>query len=289
MIGLYLGLLFGQVSSERTDELAVLRAAVQQWQSDVTFKSTFTLRVGLAASLDDGINRGIDDKLSKSSRLAFKAHGVFNKLGRKVRYSLDYGKYLQLAPDKIGHVAVDETSNRDILVRYTPLQAKNFGDIATIERRDRLNIPEIAAGYTTASEINPIKPMRTDESDPFGDYPLISTRKIDDEHIELTTGKSDLHGTTNKRTVRFWMNPSPPVVEQIHHSTKFANGGGFDCSTRLTDFRQCPEGLVARRIVFAYQEAESTATVWEWMSSDLGDQRLLTETLLLRLRLQHRW
>jgi len=78
--------LAASVAADRTLAERLL-TGVEQWQTKVSFRSTFRLRAGFARTLAQGLRGQIDPKIKGHPSNVFEASGVSHKLGSKVRYS----------------------------------------------------------------------------------------------------------------------------------------------------------------------------------------------------------
>ena len=81
----------------------------------------------------------------------------------------------------------------------------------------------------------------------------------------------DEQGREWHRRVACWTKPSPPVVEAITTDVVDPDGRRDQMIARLSEFRECPGGLVARRVVYVDVAPGNPILVHEWRSEDLGD------------------
>jgi hypothetical protein len=266
----------GQTNVEQ-EQFSVLHAATLQWREEVQFTSHFTLTEGTAASFDEGAKSGIDLTVDTELSPIIRAKGVFNRLGSNIRISLDKQKVFN-EDGTLSYRAFDESTSKNVFIYYTP------GDsAAVIERRSGRQLHTLAPGFFSQPEINPLKPLRNNEPDPFADGALVSLTPIDPEHVEIVTALTRTNGNVVNRNVRLWTKPALPVVEQITEIVTRKDGKTSKAGAWLKDFTQCPGGMVARNLRFVYQAGGARAMALEWSSNDLGDRAPTHEDFVIKV------
>lgn len=138
-------------------------------------------------------------------------------------------------------------------------------------------------GCTDAAErISPLNPFWACETDPFsaagsakfGDASVVGVRALADDRIETTTESSN--GTTDaaltqRSVITWWMKPSLPVIERIHRTIYKDGKAAAEQESRLSDFKECSGGYVARRIIYEVRAGGKSILLQEWVSEDLGE------------------
>jgi hypothetical protein len=260
-----------------------LRAAVEQWQREVAFRSTYRLRSGLAGSLEAALRGEINPKLGGGPSMRFEATGVFHKQGPNLRCSINFvGGPLMLSPAKSDQPPPllnrpwDEASDGRVQVSYyapTTLRPPKgtYASVAQVEKRRR-ETPSMAAGYFTETYINPLRPWANPHDDPFGVLPLAGVKTVDAEHVEVASQEKSESGIEKHWGVLYWTKPSPPVVQKVSLELVFSDGQRAEMFSVLSDFKQCPGGMVARRVLLANPSTPNLVSVEEWRSPDLGER-----------------
>jgi len=168
-------------------------------------------------------------------------------------------------------VSYDEVTNGRIQVRYHPGAS---GNNASVERRQPT---VIGAGQFSEIESNPLSPYRNPRFDPFklwnfaADQPPAGREvaNVDDSHRAVVLSQDGVW--KQSRRVLFQTKPAPAVITQIEEVTTPPNGKASETHIRLSDFRDCPGGRVARRVVNVRKDEGGRVIVREWVSNDLGD------------------
>jgi hypothetical protein len=148
-----------------------LRADVHQWQADVSFRCTFTLRSGVAESIERALQGATNPRLG-SDYSRWEARGQLMKLGSKARCLIDYGTSgFQYGPDNhdITLEPVEETTDGSIVIRRFLKRHEIFGQYAKVASvalvdKDR---GEVWGLSMTSSAILPLSPMHSDQEQPF--------------------------------------------------------------------------------------------------------------------------
>ena len=102
------------------------------------------------------------------------------------------------------------------------------------------------------------------------------TSRPDDTTIVTIKSAVTVDGKTTYsqvNVIEFWTKPKKlPVIRRIHRLITHADGRRFfEREARLSDFQECPGGLVARRVLLASQSGnDGMVSVREWVSRDLG-------------------
>ncbi len=280
-------LLCGVAGAPSESDVAVaqtLRAAVEQWQTQVAFRSSYRLRGGFANSVEDARRGEINAKLGGGYAIRFEAAGVFHKEGPKLRCSIEFagGRVLLSAgadgaPPATANRPWDEVSDGRVQVSYYPPTTLRpaigqFGNAAQVEKR-RPETADMAAGCATEIYINPLKPWPNPNEDFLGHGALVGVEAVDEQHLEVARQERSEIGLETNRRVLFWTNPSPPVIEKVSAEYLEPDGTRRQSFTSLSDFKQCPGGLVARRVLHVAVLSRDHIAVQEWRSDDLGDRR----------------
>lgn len=247
-----------------------LLAAVEQWQSDVAFRSTFQLREGYARTVDAALRGEMDPGIR-----ILEGKGVCHKLGRKIRYSVDFGGPFRIGEKTVTRVTFDAVTDRRLDIAYHPLARKpgiNLKGTASVVARTPERDGSELFGKESRYCISPLKPLRSAALAPFLLPFVVGVSRVDEGHVEIVTRMKKPNGTEIKREVLFWTEPSPPVVEKIVLDTASPNGRRTQAIVQVSDFRECPGGMVARHIVhaYAYPGSDRPVHVCVWHSADLG-------------------
>lgn len=177
---------------------------------------------------------------------------------------------------KTAHMSFDEVSDGRVEVSYypptrlAPPEGGAFGSVAQVGKK-RTKASNFAAGPNTETYIHPLKPWPNPERDPFGQFPVLAVNTVDEEHVEVISHKTYESGAERHCRVLCWTKPSPPVVEKITREFVSPDGTRDKAFALLSDFKECPGGLVARRVLFVGLHGRDRISVQEWRSEDLGD------------------
>ncbi|MDC0936013.1 hypothetical protein OAS39_06980 [Pirellulales bacterium] len=276
--------LFASMAQAEQVAIERLRTQLDEWRRGVQFYSTYELRRGVGVSFDDAFSNRMFDGIETL------ASGVFCKSGDLLRISIDYGGQTAVTgivgDDALpkGHALIvskgseDEVTDGDRWLVYRP-RWKNMGDRAVLSR-----ISSIAARKTSTGQwrMSPLNPLPGFNPDPFGGDAVLGTAPAFDivstddvTTVTITSNamiKERAYSQTN--TIEFWTEPDKPVIRRIHRKITYdENEPYLERDVRLSDFRECPSGFVARRVVFAAQSGrEDRVRVSEWISHDLGDR-----------------
>jgi len=277
----------------------VLEAGVEKWTRDVSFRATYTLRQGLAASVEAGLANGIDPTLSDPKVPAYEARGLFNKMGRLIRYSADFGRpAAELAgrseegnPNKLGFsqrvvhlVSFDEISNGVLQVAYMPEGPGVVG--VTLRTPDVTGIGVHSVGFP-----NPVQPHGNPRFRPLRLWDLGDGVNLDPERKKVTHLPGQRiqveleQGGSHKlaRRVVFWTVPSPPVIVEIDDTITEPTGASSSSSIRMSDFRRCSAGHVARRVRSVSSLGSGLVRVQDWTSDDLGERAPTRSDFVLKV------
>lgn len=263
-----------------------LRAAVEQWLTEVEFRSTYRLRAGFADSLEDALRGEINPKIRGGPAQQFEATGVFHKLGSNLRLSINFvggpvflsgeTKVSEIAPAMtLTNTSFDEVSDGRVEVSYYPPTTfrppkGTMGTVARVSKK-QTKPSSFAAGTHTEMRINPLKPWPSPEKDPFGQLPVVGVETVDEEHVEVICQEKYQSGDEGHRRVLFWTKPSPPVVEKITEEYGPPDGRRDKSFALLSHFKECPGGLVARRVLWVFVSRSGSINSQEWRSDDLGN------------------
>jgi hypothetical protein len=278
-----------------------LRADVLRWSEDVSFGCTFRLRSGVANSKEQALHGEVDPNLG-SDYSRWEARGEFHKLGPKMRCLIDYGSPgIQYGPRKVDITLepIEEATNGFIGTSRFLRRSEVFGEkakVALVESSKKHPGEARWAGLMTTAAILPLTPMHSYGEQPFEWLQITDVRALDKEHVEVLCygrkqGRSkriDFWETRNRRVV-FWVKPVPPVVERIEERAERTSVevpaqilGSDECYAILSDFKQCPGGMVASHVrylekseglrVVRWKIEEPGFRVLDWKSEDLGDR-----------------
>lgn len=177
---------------------------------------------------------------------------------------------MRLGANQVQNVSLDQSSDGRVYVHYNPLR-DHIGDTADVLKQEADNPNTILASKLMVAHISPLRPLSHTNADPFLQMALSDVVNIAPDRIEVTASVRRNGGDQDLR-VRFWTEPSPPVIESIVYGITFPDGRRSETRAVLSRFTECPGGMVARRVVYARcNAAGATATVREWVSDDLGD------------------
>jgi hypothetical protein len=285
-------LLLAPVESDETaDTIAALRAGLLQWKQGVEFRSTFLLKQGYAESVQAALREGIDSALNADTPHVFAARGVFHKKGDKLRMSLDYGHdpvvvgaplgkagkakatpKAQNVGHTVSHVSFDEVTNGAFELKYYPGASGN-SVVASPNKTMRTG-----AGSNSAVTLNPLAPYENPRFDPFklwdtdsGSANAATLQSISmnaDRTLDVILSRSGQW--KQQRRIRFDMDAVPPVIIEIDETMTSPEGRVIEAYSRLTNFVQCPGGLVARSVRSLMKSGKGYTLVREWSSTDLG-------------------
>jgi hypothetical protein len=182
-------------------------------------------------------------------------------------------------------VSYDEVTNGRIQVRYHPGPS---GDNVIVELR-RPDV--IGAGQLSQSAMNPLYPYRNPRFDPFKLWDLggaSGQQPIKREVTAVGEGQTEVTLTQDgawkqSRRVRFRTAPGPAVLTEIVEVTPPPQGKTTETHIRLSDFRNCPGGPVARRVVSIHLRENGRVAVREWVSTDLGDRPPADADFVIRI------
>jgi hypothetical protein len=294
MFGLYLLVLSAQALPPQPPgeaTIAALGAGLEQWRKTVQFRSTFRLREGTAKSVEAGLRDGVDPSLPRG---VVEATGVFHRQGELMRFTLDYGRPPVPVPPALGlpppppgggsfqNVSYDEVTNGRIQVRYHPGPS---GDNVSVEPR-RPDV--IGAGQFAQSEINPLYPYRNPRFDPFKPWDLGRQQPSKRDVTAVDDGQTEVKLTTDgewkqTRRMRFRTAPGIAVLTEIVEIVTTPQGKNIETHVRRSDFRDCPGGPVARRVVSVLKAENDAVVVREWVSPDLGDRPPAEADFVIRI------
>jgi hypothetical protein len=133
------------------------------------------------------------------------------------------------------------------------------------------------AGYGTETYINPLRPWPSPKDAVFGPVPLVGVKTVDQEHVEVISQQKSESGNQKNWRVLYWTKPSPPVVQKVSLEFLFSGGQRAEMFSVLSDFKHCPGGMVARRVLYVDPSTPKLVFVQEWRSDDLGDRRPSSE------------
>ncbi len=272
--------------SERNNVIASLKVAYDQWQQDVSFKARFRLRHGFANSVQAALSSGIDQNLNVQPERKLEASGFLCKKGRLMRLNLDFGhpalvvsepappqKGKPSGPRVVRDVSFHEVTNGLLQVTYNPDPSSNY---ATVGKRT----PSTRGiGPLAQTIFSPIEPFANPAFRPFELWDLKSVtdrvsvpakvQSMDSDHVEVVLREKG--SWTQMRRMRFRTRASIPVLSEIDEVATLPSGETIEYYVRLSDFRACPGGEVARKVLSASKPRAGPVFVREWISSDLGD------------------
>ena len=278
----------GSDISDVSTVMETLRAGVQQWQTEITFRSTFSLRSGYSTSVDAALRGEIDPTIEGAAGTSYEAKGFFHKKGPKIRYAIDFGSPVQVRPSAplemrsatsvYKNIPFDETTDGRVVVAYNARRGKLVGR-AVVEEKPDLTTLRVGTGKATGRFINPMNPLYGAEWDPFGDLPAVAVNTVDEGHLEVVCFRKDENGNEHHKRVLFWTKPSRPVVKRMELELVRSDGRRFGAYAALSDYKLCPGGYVARQVAFARVVSGGRVPVpvpvrvrvMVWRSEDLGD------------------
>jgi hypothetical protein len=303
MILLWLmALIFGDggTATVRVPTEAELRVAVERWQREVNFTSTYRFTRGFARSSEQALRGETDPALG---RALHPARGIFNKPGRAFRATgvlNKWGPSLLLTFDpgvagicyKKGDFTLEpviEASNGVLALRYFPRRFELYGEeVKNVHIRRRAGDVEApwAPGAMTAGLPTPLHPLLGGPGPlPFAGLSVARISRLDAAHLEAlcegtreigldAEGKA-LVASVHRRVV-FLTEKGTPVVCRIEETIdRFPSRGPPTRDKFVTvaeGFRECPGGRVARQVRCIAMQQDDVIRVFDWISDDLGNR-----------------
>lgn len=278
-----------------------LQAGIQQWKQDVSIRSTYTYRMGVASLPVD-----LDTGNITPVQVSRVARGVLYKLGRKERISITYDGGLQVQPANGNDGFVqgafngmnsprEIVSDGEIQIEYHPLSLVDvdgktipFDDKASISRLDGKDPASALRGHGIPLLVTPLLLTklyaRTLDRLDFADVSQTEMARsqvirLEDDEVEVVVEGQTSHGEQSARLV-FWMTPSPPVIKSFVRKI-----GDSEERCVFADFRECPGGFFPRQMTLTVHSPNSSGPVMfkEWTSTDLGDQEPTPSDFVLTL------
>jgi hypothetical protein len=283
-----------------------LRAGLDQWEREISFKSTFTSRGGRTKCLADPVTGAIEPV-----HIVARAKGVLIKDGADFRMSIDFERGPQWVQRGTPHVGPRSRTNGE-LIGNIPVEQLSSAS-ATLLYRPVVNV-EGADGWKTGGSAF-VQPSTPDQAkslnaanfgaivtplspSPKAGLPL--ARLLDAEtlmHVPPSEVKRSVykHGDdlvevvseagSDKLRLFIWTAPFPPVLKALYlNSAGTANLGDYEYRVILLDFRECEHGMVPTRVIAT--SGHDRVTPWrfkEWISDDLGDTPPTREDFVLHL------
>jgi hypothetical protein len=177
----------------------------------------------------------------------------------------------------VRNLSFDESTNGRFQIRYEP---EGSGDVLYVKP----GRPEPGlAGALSHIHIHPLNPIGNPKFAPLEPWdfgPGVAKGKLsqkitplDGDRVEILLRQEG--GRTQTRRVRFWTVPSPPVITEIDDETSLPNGKTNVIHVRLSEFKKCTGGMVARKLlVVSRNAADDIVSVTEWESKDLDSPPL---------------
>jgi hypothetical protein len=279
------------------ETVAALRAALVQWHSSATFRSTYVLREGQTKTLEKAFSNDPIENLKSSSS------GTYSKMGDLARYSRTYSTPAYVTrmldakgedvafkdgPSTIGtppggrafvrFLPIDEACSADIDVAYQ----HSWKDIAAVAHvKAMASMPADSFGRRctrTGQFVAPLQPASGCYPgfpwEPAGgiDDKVFVVKKPDSSHLQLNAKcPPNAHGDEHEMSIEWWTEPPIPVITRIIRVTKSRNKVAR-CESRLSDFKNCDGVFIGRHLTAVMGDEESGYLVWDWLSRDLGDQ-----------------
>lgn len=281
---------------EGRELLSTLRAALDQWEADVEFRSTFRYDEGYARSVADGLAGRMDEELGAARPLGvIHVTGEYHKRGEHVRMRWSYEKppapvsaaSPQGATDTgriVTHVSFEEACNDEVFGTYLfpiPTESgvkRQFNQFDLIPVRDRKHPKRPAIpGPWSSRVLSPLAPWKNGNVHPL--WLAARTRnqqEVKAELVRLTGGRVKvvlsgvISGLPSERQVLIRLDETVPVVERIEDRSTFSNGDTDEVVVVLSDFVECPGGPVARRMRHVHRGRTGIVTTGDWVSEDLG-------------------
>ena len=197
--------------------------------------------------------------------------------GELARHSIDFGQPpipVQAGPalppigpgeKLVRNSSWDEITSSKILVRYHPGGSGNNVGVEKL-REDPAKLSDF--------ELSPLNPHRNPRFQPFELWKLEkelppkaairNVRVVDKEHTEVVLTQDG----NQKQFRRVLLRTSKPlaVITAIDDVISRPDGKKTESHIRLSDFRECPGGLVARRVLTVSKLADGRVLVEDWIS-----------------------
>lgn len=292
-------ILVATASQAEEESIDRLQTEYAEWRNGVQFHSTYQLREGTADDFADVFDGEPFDEVSTT------ATGVFCKSKNLLRISIDYGAATELetivdlsagatldspVADSgdlslrtgqaltVSNASEDEVTDGDRWLVYRP-RWKNTNDRVVLSRLSRNPDRECTTGQLRISPLNPFPGFNPD---PFGGEAILGEKASVDvvstdelTIVTITSGATfDQEHYSQVNTFELRNNENGHVIQRIDRRITRGDGELFlKREARLSDFRECPGGAVARCVLFASQSSRAAAVhVTEWISGDLGDR-----------------
>jgi hypothetical protein len=209
----------------------------------------------------------VDNVVADSAPAALAVRGVRNKLlgqGRNV--------YINVPVPFSG--PKDEVFSDRFLIRYYPGDA---GDYAAV---DPLDNSWAELGGLPSHSMNPLNPfgnprelryleLHDFESPDDPKHFSVELHPLDKDHMDVILRRE---GTWKQyRRIGVWTGATPPVVTAIDEVHTDPKGKVYESRHRLSDFKRCPGGMVARQVRAVFSGGDGKVRVQEWRSRDLGN------------------
>jgi len=264
--------------------IEVIRAGIEQWETDVEFVGNFESSSGKSSSIEKataGDYDLTDGKLNQSS-----ASGKIAKLGTLLRAQLHYLDGPKKAESPFGlpmkgaeyfrNIDFDEVTNGQLQIRYDPKEG-DLGDDAVVALRREMLVKSLAAGLMSEGLRTPLTPTGLRLSELFdaiphgGSWANTKLTNIDQDYVEIQLDTAERNAQINRR-IRIWISASPPVITEIEDSTYFKKEPIDWELIKLSKFIECPGGKVAREIRRIHSGGKPPYTTDLWYSTDLGQR-----------------
>lgn len=300
LLGLLLACMTAEVAMAQssnatsTSEVALdaYRAAIDEWETAAELACTFQYRQTFAKTFDDALHGRWDDTLGPGGA-AVNAQGAFYKMGRLVRYRLDYPDPPALAKGAadtrpagvsppqliLTRVSFDESSNSEIRSSYHFPHGAARG-LNLIRFDPHPGARAYVAGILSSTMLHPLNPLANAKGIVLELWSLggdpeshtVDLTDVDPERIQFTLECHD--GTPRQqRIVTLWKAPTLPVVESITERYLTADGHtSSEKRTVLSRFVNCNDVMVASRVLRMKRSGDDPVQVSSWISHDLAQR-----------------
>lgn len=201
----------GALAGEDAALIDVLGQAIEQWRAGVEFRSTFTYREGAMESREPGLTGEYGSRVGKPND-EVKAVGVFHKLGRQVRVSLQWAKPSGRSSDGtqlITSASFDSVTTERLYLHCWGLEP---GADVTIGARGGEDVGRVfssthGGAYDNAFSLSEVARSLLEKYGPRKGYPEtgeVSVRKSDAEHLVVTLTHKEQDGSRYVARVTFW-------------------------------------------------------------------------------------
>jgi len=288
--------------NEAASVQAGIEAGLEDWQSHVSFRSSFTVEFGKVAPYDfsQPEKAGFDSNVE-----TIKAHGVLNKRGKLSRCQYEFAK---------SFVPVDEPPIKDVSkrgrrsFRFTPRDEASSGDVSImyikgLEKGPESFFNEVVLAARTPERRNTPIPSPTQWIDPVSlgvlhvhDLFELPNTAADTRGVvrRVFTGaegritvllEAGNGGTNESRELTFRITGSTPLLERRSDKRETAEYSTED-QVLFVDYQRCDGGFVASKVIeavrtrFTRSKTEAFGLT-KWASADLGKSSPVDEDFVV--------